>query len=176
MKEGSLQNIPVDTLMSMIQKSLLFSALDRRGRLMLLEGGKVQLFDPEEAIVLEGEPGDSFYLIVEGAVDVYSIADGSRIDLATLDSGQFFGEMSVLQDTPRSATCAANGATTVICFEAKVIGSILKSFPEAKQHILRTMVEREEDNYAKSLDHLLGFDLDDGSDGGNSPGDDFDLF
>jgi CRP-like cAMP-binding protein len=175
MKDGSLNNIPVDTIMQMIQKSLLFSALDRGGRLMLLERGKVQLFEPEEAIVLEGEPGNSFYLIVEGKVDVYSIADGSRIDLATLDAGQFFGEMSVLQNTPRSATCAANGQATLICFGAQIIGAILQSFPEAKQHILRTMVEREEDNYAKSLDHLLGFDLGD-DDSDQNPGDDFDLF
>jgi hypothetical protein len=55
------------------------------------------------AVVTRGERGEVFYLIGSGQVDV--IHDGKLV--ATLGTGQYFGEIALLQDIPRSATCVA---------------------------------------------------------------------
>jgi CRP-like cAMP-binding protein len=53
----------------------------------------------------EGEPGDKFYLIVEGAVRISRIVPGMGEEaLAVLRPGAYFGEMSLIDDAPRSAT------------------------------------------------------------------------
>jgi CRP-like cAMP-binding protein len=56
-------------------------------------------------IFSEGEPGDKFYLIIEGAVRISRIVPGMGEEaLAVLRPGNYFGEMSLIDDAPRSAT------------------------------------------------------------------------
>lgn len=63
-------------------------------------------FEPGHAIVREGEPGDIFYMIVSGSVDVFIKAKGS-LPVVTLKSGHFFGELALLSSDVRTASCIA---------------------------------------------------------------------
>ena len=65
-----------------------------------------------EVIVKEGEPGDIFYMIDSGSVDIFIEAKGEE-PVATLIAGDFFGEMALLSNAPRAATCIAK--TDVTC-------------------------------------------------------------
>ncbi len=61
-----------------------------------------------EAVIGEGEPGDAAFVIESGRLEVHKRgADGTDVTLATLRSGDWFGEMSVPLDEPRSATVVA---------------------------------------------------------------------
>jgi CRP-like cAMP-binding protein len=76
----------------------------------------VLLFDDGEVIVPEGEEGLGFYFIIEGRVRVLRADE----EVATLGSGEFFGEVSLLEGTVRNATVIADG--NVMCI------GILRSF------------------------------------------------
>src|SRR4051794_8638119 len=52
----------------------------------------------------EGDPGDSFYLILEGHVQILRVNKGEELVMAVLDPGEAFGEMALLVEAPRSAT------------------------------------------------------------------------
>ncbi len=70
------------------------------------------IFSQGDVIVREGEKGDVFYLIESGSVNVFKKENGEE-PLATLESGQFFGERALLSEDVRQATCIA--ASDVEC-------------------------------------------------------------
>ena len=70
-----------------------------------------------DVIVRQGAPADKFFIIVDGEVEVIHEQDGVTKRLATLTTGQFFGEMAILRDTPRMATVRALGQTTLFAME-----------------------------------------------------------
>lgn len=71
-----------------------------------------ELYEAGHTIVREGEPGDIFYMIDSGSVDVFIKAKGDA-PVVTLTSGQFFGELALLSNDVRTASCIAK--TDVEC-------------------------------------------------------------
>ena len=72
-------------------------------------------YEPGQVIICEHEPGDSFYLIQRGRVQLVKCVNGMNKNLDILRPGEFFGEMAILDNSPRSATCLA--VDTVECLE-----------------------------------------------------------
>lgn len=72
-------------------------------------------FTPGQVIISEFEPGDTFYLIQSGQVQLVKCINGTNKNLDILKAGEFFGEMAILDNSPRSATCLAK--TKVDCLE-----------------------------------------------------------
>ncbi len=65
-------------------------------------------FKAEETIFWEGEPGVGMYVIQQGRVGIYKrVNEKDRQQLAELESGDFFGEVALLDESPRSATAVA---------------------------------------------------------------------
>ena len=70
----------------------------------IAEIGREEVFAAGHAIFHEGDPGDKFYLIVEGAVRISRMVPGMGEEaLAVLRPGAYFGEMALIDDFPRSA-------------------------------------------------------------------------
>lgn len=72
---------------------------------------------PGEVIVREGEPADRFYIIVEGELDVTRMLDGGQRLLSSLGAGQFFGEIALLEHSPRTATVTARTEATLLSMD-----------------------------------------------------------
>lgn len=81
-------------------------------------------YHQDEIIFEEGEPGETFYLIVSGEVSI--TLRGKEI--SRLGAGHFFGEMAILDDYPRSATAAASKSTLVLAVDPGILSGIMPSF------------------------------------------------
>jgi CRP-like cAMP-binding protein len=96
-----------------LQAVPLFKGLGERQLDVLAVKLETQPFAPGEVLVRQGDEGDSFYVVREGLVDVTRQDGRARRKLATLQPGDYFGEMALLYNQPRMATVAGKDAGTV---------------------------------------------------------------
>lgn len=78
----------------------------------------VRAFKKGDTIIGEGDPGREMFIIQSGSVDVFKGEGEGRIHLATLQRGDFFGEMSILENVRRSATVIAREETSLLVLNA----------------------------------------------------------
>jgi CRP-like cAMP-binding protein len=87
----------------------LFSGLPQGHLRRVVDIGLEEQYKSGATIFSENEPGDKFYLIVEGAVRISRIVPGMGEEaLAVLRPGAYFGEMSLIDEAPRSATAISH--------------------------------------------------------------------
>src|SRR5947208_17161951 len=93
----------------------LFAELDERELSSIAAVAKVRRYAKDDVVFHADESGDIFCLIKEGQVKVTMISpEGKEIILSMLGAGEFFGEMALLDDEPRSATVIATEALDVV--------------------------------------------------------------
>ncbi len=85
----------------------LFSFLDHRSFLVVLASLQLRRFVKGNAIITEGQPGDSFFILSEGNVEVTRKMGQKTANLARLHPGAVFGEMALISKAPRTATVTA---------------------------------------------------------------------
>jgi CRP-like cAMP-binding protein len=74
-----------------------------------------RVFKENEPIFWEGEPGVGMYIVKAGSVGIYKISsDRDKKEIAVLSPGEFFGELALLDESPRSATCIARENCEII--------------------------------------------------------------
>lgn len=111
--------------------------------LELKEIGKVVRFMQDDFIVSEGEIGECMYIILDGQADVYlSSFDDLPIKVHEIHTGDFFGEMALLESMPRSATIIAAKTTTVIRIDQSNFQLLLDNRSDVVMRMLRTLSAR----------------------------------
>jgi CRP/FNR family transcriptional regulator, cyclic AMP receptor protein len=115
-----------------------FAGLDAKKRATLAGQGKELSYKAGDSIVDEGTMGVGFYLIVDGKAEVRK---GAKV-LATLGKGQFFGEMSLIDEQPRSADVVAIAPTRCWALTSWAFSAIVKTHPEVALIMLKEMVKR----------------------------------
>jgi CPA1 family monovalent cation:H+ antiporter len=95
-----------------------------------------------ELIIREGDAGSSMFLIARGVVRVVKGTGESEIDLASLLPGDFFGEMALLHDEPRTATCRAATPCALYELTREDVNRIAEITPTIKQALHDADAER----------------------------------
>lgn len=100
-----------------------------------------------------GEPGDEFFLIIDGSVWV-EVSSEKRV---LLHPGEFFGEMSILDGGPRSATIVADTPVRLLVITRRHFSMLLKDVPGLTQTVLATLSKRvrEAEERAERLGRAL---------------------
>lgn len=95
-------------------------------------------FQPGQIIVTQGTPGQAFYLILSGRVEI--LRDGTS--LGAFSPGDFFGEMSLLDQAPRSATIRAIEPTTCLMLSSWDFKALLEKYPSIAVKLLEVLSRR----------------------------------
>jgi len=101
-----------------------------------------RLYNAGDTIFRRGEPGEHAYFIEKGAVDVIIEKDGEDIVLAKLGPGEIIGEMSMIDDAPRSADVIATEETELIVIQRSRVIKPLTSADPMMNLILRVVLTR----------------------------------
>jgi selenocysteine lyase/cysteine desulfurase len=95
--------------------------------------------EPGAALVGEGQPARSAYLVLRGAVEVSRERGHRRVRLATLGPGRMLGELSLLDGGPRTATCRALEPVVVLELDSEVVERLLRDVSPGALGFLRAM-------------------------------------
>lgn len=105
--------------------------------------------------VRQGEPGDSFFVIVEGHATATRITqDGEEQLLNVLHPGNYFGEMALIDDSPRMATITATTDATVLEFSEEVFDRLLDESPVVAHSFLRRVMRDMRNQDRQLIDDL----------------------
>jgi CRP-like cAMP-binding protein len=104
-----------NNLLSMLQGVSIFSGLSQEEILLISSRLQTERFRKGTAIIKQGDVGDKLYLIKSGHVEisVHDDADDTERIVAHLSAGDYFGEVALMGDVPRTATCRATTSVEV---------------------------------------------------------------
>lgn len=109
-------------------------------------------YPADTVLCVEGEAGDTFYLVADGRVQFSKrMPNGEEKVMREGDAGSFFGEMSLLHETPRSATVTTVDATTVIEIDRATFEAAVQQNPGMIMTLIRTVIDRMRANDAQAL-------------------------
>ncbi|HPQ40833.1 MAG TPA: cyclic nucleotide-binding domain-containing protein, partial [bacterium] len=115
--------------------------------------GRRLLYKKGERIFSEGQPGKEMYVVESGRIKIFLTAQDRELTLAVLQKGDFFGEMALLEDLPRSASAAAIDTTRLIAIGKGDFKFLIQEHPEIAMKVLGRFSTRLRD--ADNLINLL---------------------
>lgn len=122
-------------------------ALTAPARKVLVERARFLEYGPGQAIVRQGEQGDTLFLVARGEVSVrIAVPNESTVaserEVARLGRGALFGEMSVLTGDPRTATVVALGDAALLAVDRDAFERILSAEPDLAQKLADVIARR----------------------------------
>src|SRR6185436_8660888 len=121
----------------------IFSGFSREDVAKVLGKLEKKLFKPGETIVSQGDPGDAFYLIEDGTVEVVLETNGAQAQtIAVLKSQDWFGEMALLSGEARSATIITIKETSVWRLSRDEWFELIDKHPKSLLHFCATLSKR----------------------------------
>ena len=127
----------------LVKMSPLFEGLGEMEIHRLIALGSIRKYPPGEAVVEQGSPGDAIFILYDGSLSVSATRDsGDDIILTTLDKrGAFIGEVSVVDQGPRSATVTVKDTATMMELTVMGIQQFFSEFNDAEPIVLRNIAK-----------------------------------
>ncbi|MEH2361173.1 cyclic nucleotide-binding domain-containing protein [Nostoc sp.] len=142
-KDSDILKHPITaTLSEFLRKVCYFEKLNDIELRQIIEEGYRKNLDAFEIVCRENDPGDSFYIILSGSVEVFVESIGKQV--AIRQPGEFIGEMSLLMGTPRTATLRTLSRTTLFVVDRGNLQSLLKKHQGLADTISEELSKRQE--------------------------------
>ena len=140
-----------DSKLDHLAQVRLFAALSKKELTTIGRASDEVKIPAGKVVVEEGSTGHEFFLILDGTA---TVKRGGR-KIATLSTGQYFGEMALLDRGPRSATVVADNDMTLLVLGQREFSGVLDEIPGVAHKLLGTMAARlrEADSKANALTH-----------------------
>lgn len=121
----------------------LFRDFDEAQLQQVAQTAVVRSYHKHEFIVREGDPGGTFYIILDGSVAVTRVAsDGRETILSILKSSDFFGEMSLFDSSLRSASIKTLSDVRVGVIDEKAFLDMIEHSPKVARHLVTALSQR----------------------------------
>jgi len=130
----------IGELKNVFRKIPLFRNLGKNHFKHLFEILHHRSYQMNEYIFYQGDPGNALYIIVEGSIKIKQFSEsGTEIDLVELNSGDFLGELALIDDDIRSASAIASTNTKLAVIFKSDLNAFMKRYPIAGVEIMRNM-------------------------------------
>ncbi len=127
----------------MLNKVSLFEGLSQAQLDRLTERAATRSYPKGSIIINEGDEAGTLFIVVSGSVKVFlSDEAGKEVILSTLGPGEYFGELALLDDTPRSASVATVEACKLLLVQKSALRDVILNEPEMGLHIMRGLARR----------------------------------
>jgi len=138
-RSGRLSAVDIDV----VRKAPLFAALDDEAAAALMESMTTSHLDRGNILFREGDQGDRLYVIGEGKIKLgLTSVDGRENLLAILGPGEMFGELSLFDPGPRTATATAIAETQLLALSHEDLDSFLLGRPAVAANLLTALARR----------------------------------
>ncbi|RLB55306.1 MAG: hypothetical protein DRJ42_06575 [Deltaproteobacteria bacterium] len=122
-------------LNNLLATAALFRPLDRRQRFDLMRRFSAHDVAPGTLIIEEGEPGKGLYVVLSGEMDVSKVDGDEKVLLATLKPGDVFGEISLLNDSPTTASVTAATNATVMLLAREYFQRLIAAVEPIREYV-----------------------------------------
>jgi CRP/FNR family cyclic AMP-dependent transcriptional regulator len=130
-------------LIPVLQRVPLFSQLSAVELQRVVDVARERAYPRNSVILFEDDPGDALYVVANGQVKVVLIGeDGREVILSVMGPGEFFGEMSLLDDEPRSAHVIAMEDSSLAVLRREDFEGLLTATPQIALALLRELSRR----------------------------------
>ncbi len=140
-------------ILNMLRGHPLFEALPQGDLERLVEMTSPIHLDQGEILMQEGTPGGSLYLLLEGEFEVTKRSGQQDVQIALRGPGEVFGEISILDRAPRSATLTATRPSSLLELNQQAFQNVIESSPQAALALLSTITSRLRNTEAMLRQH-----------------------
>jgi signal transduction histidine kinase len=142
--------------MSTLATSKLFGQLDSSVLSSLRAMARQQAYSAGQEVFRENGPGDGLYLVLRGRVEIAAgVGDAGQHVFSTVGPGEVFGEMSVIDEKPRSANARALEVVEVLFFPREEMVALMQRSPDLSLVFLREISRRLREFNRQHLDEVL---------------------
>ncbi len=128
--------------LSLLRQVELFQGIDGAELQLIAEEMTERLYADGEVVFREGDAGDELFMLLSGIMHVYVERDNNVISYNRLQAGEFFGEMALLEDVPRSATVQAEAPSTCLTLSRQGFMDLMNRHPQTVFKIMKGLVPR----------------------------------
>ncbi len=158
MPEGVESVDVTDTQARFLENVSIFGSLTEDELAVVMEHIEYYRIDAQKTLFREGDFGSYVCFVIEGKVDIVKESpSGKRVVVATLSQGSSLGEMSLIDDTPRSATILVREPSLLCLFSKQSFDQILETHPKIGIKVLKGIARFLSGNLRNTTTRLANY-------------------